>query len=291
MTKQQPPDDQPQKPSETALPSEDPLYLGRTAGQRGAEILAGIRALVLNSPTARTLSKPRGRVIAQMMMTLLPHNTAGLNFLGVRTSSMAELVKVAIQDMAGPTTIVEVAAGFSPRGLELAFELPEVQVIEVDLPDVVQDKRRRLRALDLPPNITWKEADLGQVTLASLLEGQQVSAIVAEGLLPYFEPDDHVRIGKGFFDNLLPGGVFVADYLWVEGFEQAKDGARFFSRQAGQIKGMVESEERPKEILAKAGFQSVDVYRPSELAERFDLPRPVLDFELIVAAHKPVKAG
>jgi hypothetical protein len=52
-------DDGRSKASPTALPSSDVLGLGRTSGQRGAEIMAGVRAEITPSPITIALSPSR----------------------------------------------------------------------------------------------------------------------------------------------------------------------------------------------------------------------------------------
>jgi len=52
-----------------------------------------------------------------------------------------------------------------------------LQVIEIDLPDVIQEKQKRLEkgGISIPPNILWKSADLGVQPLNAVLEGQLVN--------------------------------------------------------------------------------------------------------------------
>jgi O-methyltransferase involved in polyketide biosynthesis len=274
--------------SPTAQSSHDTMGLGRTSGQRGAEILAGIRAELMPSPVTSALSRYVGQVTAKIMMRVMSAGgRAGLNFLAVRTDGFAALIKKLIADKKDPVLLVEIAAGFSPRGVELAQELPHVEVIEIDLPDVVKEKQRRLqKAITLPQNISWRAADLGVASLASVLEGRQATVITAEGLLPYFAREQQVQICRQCFDNLLPGGAMMADMSWKEGVALSQKGTRFFSNQAGRLLGIVDDQAAARGIFMDAGYQKVDVYLPTELAPQYGLPMPVMNFQLLVAAYK-----
>ena len=285
------PSESEQQASPTALPSSDQLGLGRTSGQRGAEILAGLRAELIPSPTTKALARFSGQLVARLMIQVMGRgNVPGMNYIAVRTSSLAALIKEFIADQKD-VLLVEIAAGFSPRGLELALALPQAQVIEIDLPDVVQEKRKRLekgRDVTIPPNLSWREADMGVVSLKEVLEGKVANVITAEGLMPYFPHEQQVRIAQQVYENLTPRGLFLADMTWHEGVQKAEEGTRFFSRQAGKVLGTVKTKEEAATIFTEAGYQNVDVHLPSELAERYNLLTPVLDFQLLVAAQKKV---
>lgn len=78
----------------------------------------------------------------------------------------------------------------------------------------------------------------------------------------------------------------MADFSWRQGIKLAEQGVRFFSRQAGQLLGLVETQEEAENILRKAGFEQVTIHLPSQLAPRYGLPNPVLDFQLLAVARK-----
>ncbi len=277
--------------SPTAKTTADTMGLGRTSGQRGAEILAGIRAELTPSPITKALSRYTGQLAARMMIKLLGRGSgiAGMNFVAVRTSGFSALIKEAVTDIESNLTIVEIAAGFSPRGFELAQTLSHARVIEIDLPDVVEQKQsrlRRVRGMGIPDNLIWYGADMGTVTLRKILDNRAAHAISAEGLLPYFPRAEQVAICRQIYENLTEGGLFIADFSWRPGLNMAREGTMFFSRQAGNIAGLVDSPEDVEGILQDAGFDEVSIEKPSALAERFQLPTPVLDFQLIAVGRK-----
>lgn len=280
------------KTSATAQPSKDVLGLGRTSGQRGAEIMAGIRAEITPSPITIGLSRISGRIVARLMRAISRAiaSPGMLNFLSVRTGGITGLVREAIKDMPEPLCIVELAAGFSPRGIELAQALPQAQVIEVDLPDVIHEKKKRLqkvRNLTLPPNLEWREADLGIIPLSDVLAGKTAHAVAAEGLLPYFPPEKIVELVRNIRLNLKPGGVLVCDMAWSKGIQAGGEGSRYLSRQAGTFLGAMSSPEEGRSLFEQAGYFNVTSHLPTELADRFNLPRPVNDLQFIVMGNNP----
>ncbi|GIL14535.1 MAG: hypothetical protein BroJett038_32550 [Chloroflexota bacterium] len=279
----------PQPPvSPTAQASPDALGLGQTSGQRGAEILAGFRAEKFPAPDTLALSRWSGRITARLLMRLTSSD-APMNFTAARFVIIQTLIRRALAKDESNPVIVEIAAGLSPRGLRLAQELPQAQVIEIDLPDVVRDKQQRLeRAKDvtIPPNIQWLTADLGTTPLSKVLDGRQVDVVAAEGLLPYFSHQETKTVTRGVLSSLKPGGKFIADIPRQAGMEEIRQIMGFFSRQAGQLKGTVQTEDQARQLLLDAGYPSVSVYLATRLADELNLPRPIVDICFFLEAQK-----
>lgn len=276
--------------SHTATPSADSYGLGRTPGQRGAEILAGLRADLMPSPETNALSRFSGRLVAQLFRRLVKEE-GGINYVMTRQHALGDMARRILGDVASGT-VVEVAAGFSPRGLHLAQNLPHVDIVEIDLEDVVREKQRRLqtaRGYNMPTNISWRKADLGVTPLSEVLEGKQVDIIIAEGLLGYFDRPDMIRIAAGFYESLRPGGSFIGDVGWREGLQRGTTaGGSLFSRQAGQFKGLVKDESDAVALFSEAGYPEVEVFIPSQVAaDAGRIEGPVIDFGLFIVAHKP----
>jgi O-methyltransferase involved in polyketide biosynthesis len=277
----------PQNAYPTAQPSPDTMGLGSTSGQRGAEILAGLRAELYPSPETLALSRFGSRVIAQIFMRL-ERSEAALNYVAVRPGTMTELAKRALAAVTEPPVIVDIAAGFSPRGLQLAAALPNARVIEIDLPGVVQEKQGRLKRgrYNIPPNIEWRAADLGVMPLSEVLQGEKVHVVTAEGLTAYFRRADNVRIAASIRELLRDGGVYICDIPDTTGMNVAKQATRFFSRQAGTFLGVTNGPDAMRAIMEEAGYGEIVIHRPSELAAEIGLPTPVIDFSLLVVAKQ-----
>ena len=113
----------PPNKSITARNTFDILNLGRTSGQRSAEIVAGIRALTFGSAEAYALSTAWGRIIARLLL-LLTKDKAIINTPAIRQLFVTELVKRVLKNMPESITIVELASGFGPRGLHLLSRFP-----------------------------------------------------------------------------------------------------------------------------------------------------------------------
>lgn len=276
--------------SHTGASSPDTMGLGRTSGQRSAEIIAAARAESMPTPVTMALSRMMGRIMVRMMRAVTSEATNSvMNFMPVRTGGITGLVTASVPPGKTKLLLVDVAAGFSPRGIEMAADLPEAEVIEIDLPDVIEEKYRRLnraRSVRIPENLKWKKADLAHTSLAKILDERKADAISAEGLTPYFLREDNIRIGQQMLDNLLPGGVFVFDMAWTVGIRRMEEASKMFNRQAGNFIGAVDTPEQVVEMYREAGFVSVDVFLPSEVAARFDLPQPVMDLQLLAVARK-----
>jgi O-methyltransferase involved in polyketide biosynthesis len=279
--------------SPTAQPSKDSFGIGRTSGQRGAEIFAGLRAELMPSPETVALSRFGGRLVARIFINIgkrLGARPDVTNFLAIRQLGMTEMAVEILKTMTAPLVIVDLAAGFSPRGLYLASRFPDAEIIEIDLPDVVNEKKHRLRAaknFKIPTNIQWLSADLGTQPLQEVLQGRKAHAMTAEGLMMYFPHEQITSIGHQIYDNLVSGGILVCDMGWRRGQQTVQNEARMLSRQSGRFIGNVDNAEQVQEIFSKSGFEEVEVLLPSQTAERYEgLPRPVADFELFVRARK-----
>ena len=266
--------------------------MGRTAGQRTAEVFAGLRAELMQTPETIALARLTGRISARLLISLASKKV--INFVPVRLESFAGLAKQALGSDVKGKVLVEIAAGFAPRGLTLATAMPDLQVIEIDLPDVIEEKQRRLAKghIPIPPNLTWKAADLGVQPLQEILDGQQVDVVTAEGLMPYFEHADITRIANYIYHSLKPGGVLIADlgYTDKQGIQEAGQLVKIFRRYTSSAPGYVSDEETAYKLFRDAGYERVDLYRIPQTAEMFDLPRPVSDVLFFMVSQRQSEA-
>ncbi|NWF70140.1 MAG: class I SAM-dependent methyltransferase [Chloroflexi bacterium] len=271
----------------TARFNRDPLGLGRTSGQRGAEIIAGIRAELMRTPETIALSRLGGRLTARTMMALEREDM--FNYIPARFEIMTDMaLKHTPFDSA--STLVEIAAGFSPRALHLARRIPEANVLEIDLPDVIAEKRKRLEKnpqIRIPANLTWRAADLSQQMLSEVLNHKLVDMILAEEMLLYFPLEDCQHILQQISLSLRRGAYLVTSIGFRPGIQQAHKAARFFNRQAGNFLGVVDQPEEARQLFESSGYVDVQVERISALATKMNLAEVPADVELMVLARRP----
>jgi O-methyltransferase involved in polyketide biosynthesis len=279
--------------SRTAQHTPDPIGIGSTQGQRTAELVAAFRAEVIPSPEHLALISFKGSMLSAVFSRLVS-SKGPFNFIIARSATFQHVIEQSnILADKPKIKIVEVAAGLSPRGLQLARTMPQAEIVEVDLPEVVREKQARYRRakIEIPPNLTWRAADLGVTPLISVLENQQVDIILAEGLNQYFSPSDIQRIAHDFCQCLVVGGLYICD-LSTEASRKAAikemHGAiSFFTRHSGSFTGILANEDAAFKLLNEAGYGNIKVYRASEVAaEMRDIPKPILDMSLIYCAQK-----
>jgi O-methyltransferase involved in polyketide biosynthesis len=280
------------QPSPTAQESSGILGLGRSGGQRSAEMLAGIRAELMPKPEYVAMSRPAGRIIGSMLLRLARGDQAKLHVVIARPEAYRYLVTQFLQGKTDPH-YVELASGFLPRPWQLANEFPHWQVTEVDLPEVIAEKQKRFAAakLPLPPNLKMRSADLGVTPLAEVLEGEKADVISAEGLLGYFPLDKVQHIAANVRQSLKAGGVFIADMGSKEtmaelGQGKGRQAIAIFRRNAGSWLGVVNDQAHAQELFKAVGYSHVETHRIPELAERLPhVPKPVANATLFVIAH------
>lgn len=276
-------------PGRESRSSGDPLGLGSTPGQRRAEMLAGLRAVLAPSPLTEALSRMSGRLMAGTLISIV-RDRRYFNFVPVRSGCLTTLAMRALA--AGPASplIVDLAAGFSPRGMELAQNLPHARIIEIDQPDIIEKKRERLfkkGGLTLPANITWLAADLATDPLPKLLRGQQADVIVAEGVAAYYPLAEFTAIAARIRPSLKPGGCFICDVPWQPGMDEIREAGRYFSRFAGNFRGIAQHESEIRAVLEEAGYADVTLHHPAPLAEELGLPTPVFEPSLFLVGRRP----
>lgn len=282
---------QKQSASVTARISPDAMGLGRTSGQRTAEMVAGMRYELEKSDLNNALSRFAGRMAGRMIVSLMRERDQ-INYILARPATFQYLTKQHVASLTGDVIMVDIAAGFSPRGIQLARELPKVQVIEIDLPDVVEEKQRRLKSanISVPDNLKWYKADLGVEALSDVLEGAKVDLVSAEGLNPYFKHEDIIRIASHVRESLKPGAVYISDIGWEAIQHQTKENASIglFKRNATTFLGTVKTDEEGQELFLKAGYDPVEIKRPTIItATMDDIPTTPQDYSVIYVAYNP----
>ena len=178
--------------------------------------------------------------------------------------------------------IVEVAAGMSYRGVRFTRRFPELRFVEGDLPAMSERKRRCLSRAGLASprhHVVALNAlaDVGEDAFSrvadELLDPELGTAVVTEGLIPYFSPEV-VAAMWGRFARVLrryPAGLYVTD-LYLEETIGRVPGARaallaISAVARGSVHLHFESAADAEREALAAGFQRCAIRDRSELSD------------------------
>lgn len=271
--------------SRTAEFTKDHLGLGRTAGQRNAEIVAGIRAELDPTPLHHALCRYSGRLAAKMLNGF--GGTKSYEVLSAIVLQTRAMVNLASHYLSSDALLlVNLAPGFGPHGYQLAKRFPQLQVLEIDLPDVVKEKERRLRkglSGDLPANLSWKAADLGTEALDDVLEERKADMIFAPGLMSYFYPEEVKNLTSKIKNSLKPDGYFIGDVAWHPELSHFRSGASWFGRNSAHFLCMPKTVEEAKALLQ--GYNDVAFYYLAEMLTEEDKKKNFRNMTVMLAAQ------
>lgn len=261
--------------------------LGSTPGQRSAEIVAGIRAVTQPSSEADHMSSASGRFYAKLLLSL-NGNVGVRNATAARHFCMTTMATSFLKERKNPQMIVEMAAGFSARALQLARQFPKVKTIEIDQPEVVAAKEERMRKVlqgKTPSNLSWIGAKLDVSPLTELIGNAAADLVIAEGIFPYFAKEEITAIAKSVKEALQPGGALICDLVssagWKEVEQSAGLGAWMFRRQAGRFTGSMSSTDEAKQVLLNADFSQVVVYPQKKYSQEIGFGKEAADVSFL----------
>lgn len=175
--------------------------------------------------------------------------------------------------------IVEIAGGLSARGVRFAerYRQQGLVYVEGDLPEMAERKRATLAAAGLvapnhqivPLNALVDDGALSLMQATrDIVDPEQGTAVVTEGLLPYFELPA-VEAIWGRVDRFLrgfPHGVYVSDLNLrsaADGLSAVESFRRFLSwYSGGTVQWHFEEESEAVASLRRLGFASVRVHTP-----------------------------
>jgi O-methyltransferase involved in polyketide biosynthesis len=176
--------------------------------------------------------------------------------------------------------VLELAAGFSPRGLSMAKDT-SVTYVEVDLPGLVQDKHQIIETLidqgRLPvlPNfhlLAGNALNLPDLLAAARFFSDAPVAIVNEGLLPYLNRAERTTLAQNVHSLLERfGGVWITPDIEIPLPEGTIVKAR--TEQVETITGVdllknrFENEEAARVFFENLGFQ-IERHRFMEVADQ-----------------------
>lgn len=182
---------------------------------------------------------------------------------------------------AGCAQVIEIAAGFSPRGSMVSAD-PAIQYFEVDMPEVVAHKRAQLQTTSEGAKVLARDnfsLRAGDVTELDFLQfPQQRSFVITEGLMMYFKRDEQLRIWRNIAQHIARcGGEYVFDYIPLDD-EPPRSfiGEKLSRLRLRWQKQTYAYDERTRlqiaDDLRLAGFNHVEIYSSASIASEWKLP-------------------
>lgn len=190
--------------------------------------------------------------------------------------------------------IIEIAAGFSPRG-SMASANSRIHYYEVDLPDVVALKKKQLqanpigRAVLARNNFNLLSGDITQLDFAAAFPARR-SFVITEGLMMYFGRAVQQQIWQKIAAYLARhGGEYVFDYIPLPDEPPRSALGAWLSRLKDRWLAKSPTyayDERSRaqvaDDLRAAGFRHVEVYDSAEIARAWKLPCSHIDTRVII---------
>ncbi len=260
----------------------------REASPLTAEIVAALRTHWTDAPEAKALSTFTGQMLAGIFERLAPESVRNIGL--ARERGMDYLVDKHLGNGEGKI-FVDLACGFSARGVLLAKAFPALTVIEIDLKNIISQKKTRYNRgkIDIPSNHEFIAADLKAVNLTDALSGRKADIVMARGLFIYFKEPDIRHASAHILTGLKPGGRFIADMVLaskeeLSPFQRIGD---FFQHQTHSDArvGRIETLEDGITLFKEIGYAHVDGYRFSDLEAVANLPTPNTNMMLMVDAQ------
>jgi O-methyltransferase involved in polyketide biosynthesis len=199
-------------------------------------------------------------------------------------------------EQAGNRRVIEVASGLSPRGSRVSANAA-IRYTEIDLPDMVNFKRRQLetseqgRAVLARENFELRGGDVTALDFAREFPGEPVT-VITEGLMMYFPRDVQLMIWSRIADLLRQsGGVYLFDYIPLSDEPERSvlgKALHWFRERVLGIHADFAYDNRNRTGVAadllKAGFRHVDVVNTGDVAGHWSLPWPRVPSRTILYA-------
>ncbi|MEV7323073.1 SAM-dependent methyltransferase [Streptomyces sp. NPDC093970] len=170
----------------------------------------------LDRPSTAEGDATAGRTLVDGLRAVDPSGepsdiSLSLGLLAPRAPYFDRLVLNAVA--AGTRQVVNLGAGYDDRALR--FRHSGVRFFDLDLPDVVADKARRLRALDTDvSHVTLAAVDFATGDVADVLaraghDAARPSLFIAEHLVLFLRPYDVERLLAGISTRTAAGGTLA----------------------------------------------------------------------------------
>ena len=253
--------------------------------QGASELQSGIRAEYIPSSLTRRLATWKGRAMARTLM-LLGVGEQVFNYMAIRPYALMLAIRQCINAIDHPSPVVlDPAAGYGPQYIWLADEMPHVQFIEIDHPDVIQEKESMLAGYSLAPGLQLQAVDLSSQNLATALGDIRPHVITA--MAAYMTNQQYIEVLKSLSNVLAPDGWVVAPFPNKQGIDNISRSSLIFKRLAkSNPVGMVDNQDAIYTIMEQAGYRNTQLITLSDVACQMDKPIPA-DIETFAIAQVP----
>lgn len=180
--------------------------------------------------------------------------------------------------------VFEIASGLSPRGLSMAEANPDLIYVELDLPGMVNEKRRILSKIEAKlsihiPNLKIESGDALDYELlfaATKYFRQEKIVVINEGLLRYLNFDQKAKVSQNVHKLLKHfGGVWITPDITLRKVilsEKADERQRIKDLTGMDIfANSFRNVEHAKEFFAQQGFE-VELHSYSEVENELVSP-------------------
>ncbi len=195
---------------------------------------------------------------ARKVIDVDPEGFAGYFYANARTRYTDGLLEKAAA--AGAEQVVVLGAGFDSRAYRLHDAYPNLRFFEVDLPAVIEAKKRTIARVlgSLPAHVHYAPIDFNTQSLADVLPGagydrRRRSFFIMEGVSMYVAEQGVAATLEFVRNNALPGSEIVYDYILRRVAQGDYDG--LYAARRGALD------------VAQAGEPFVTGWTPQEAAE------------------------
>jgi len=165
---------------------------------------------------------------ARAAINLDPRRSAGFFYVNARTAHIdAALLRAAGE---GATQVVVLGAGFDSRAYRFAASQPRLRFFEVDLPDTLAAKKKRVETLlgALPPYVRYAAIDFDRQRLEDVLPAAGYGTcartlFILEGVSMYIGAPATASTLRFIARNAGPGSRVVFDYAIRSAVEGPRD--------------------------------------------------------------------
>ena len=208
----------------------------------------------------------------------------------IRARYAEQALEAAIRD--GIRQYVIIGAGLDSFALRRTDLMEHLQVFEIDLPSMQAIKRKRLRKMGVeqPPGLHFVAADLGEVPVMEALATSSFDSgrrafLSLLGVTYYLPTEVIAQTARSIADGVAPGSRFVLDHMlddataWPEHREK-RTALREYVAKRGEPMHSDYSPEEMSELMAGAGFRTLEAITMMDLGDRFTRELGPLPFEI-----------